>query len=212
MKIRFTLFLIVVTISSLFAQNWEQKTHKDGITVWTRKVNQSDFKEFKGETIINGSLSDILSVFDDINCYTKWIHNCIEAKQVKRESAMKGTRYTAIKTPWPVSDRDVVFDYTVTQNRATKVVTSKLVGVKGGVPDKGRVRMTYMVGSYELTPIGKNKTKVAFQSHNDPAGKVPTSLVNQMITDTPYHTLIKLRALVHSGNYHKQIFKEITEF
>lgn len=212
MKFRFTLIILWATISSLFAQNWEPQICKEGVTVWTRKISWSDYKEFKGETIINGSLNDILSVFDDISSYTKWIYNCIEAKQIKRESAKRGIRYTAIKAPWPVSDRDVVFEYTVSQNINTKTVSVKLIGIKGVVPDCGRVRMTYMISSYEFTPVDKNKIKVIYQSHNDPAGSVPKSIVNTMITDTPFYTLLKLRELVKSGNYHKQIFKEIIEF
>ncbi len=212
MKFRLLFLLLIASISSLIAQDWEQQFSKEGVSVWTRKISWSDYKEFKGETTVNGSLNEILSILDDINCYTKWVYNCIEAKQIKRESAFRGIRYTAIKAPWPVTDRDVVFEYTVSQNRTTKVVNIKLIGIKGVVPEKGRVRMTYMIGNYQLTPIGKNKTKVIFQSHNDPAGSVPTSIVNKMITDTPYNTLLNLKTLIKSGNYRKQVFNEIIEF
>lgn len=212
MKFRLLFLLLIASISSLIAQDWEQQFSKEGVSVWTRKISWSDYKEFKGETTVNGSLNEILSILDDINCYTKWVYNCIEAKQIKRESAFRGIRYTAIKAPWPVTDRDVVFEYTVSQNRTTKVVNIKLIGIKGVVPEKGRVRMTYMIGNYQLTPIGKNKTKVIYQSHNDPSGSVPTSIVNKMITDTPYNTLLNLKTLIKSGNYRKQVFNEIIEF
>jgi hypothetical protein len=212
MKIRFTLIILFTTITSLFSQTWEQALSKDAITVWTRKVSWSEYKEFKGETTINANLNNILSVFDDLTTYTKWVHNCIEATQIKRESSSRGTRYIAIKSPWPVSNRDVVFEYTVSQNRATKVVNLKLIAVKGVVPDKGRVRMTYMISNYELTPLSKTKTKVIYQSHNDPAGSVPTAIINKTLTDTPYYTLLKLKQVIASGNYKKQIFKEIIEF
>lgn len=212
MKIRFTIIILFTTITSLFSQTWEQVLSKDAITIWTRKVSWSEYKEFKGETTINANLNTILSVFDDLTTYTKWVHNCIEATQIKRESSSRGTRYIAIKSPWPVSDRDVVFEYTVSQNRTTKVVNLKLIAVKGVVPDKGRVRMTYMISNYELTPLNKNKTKVIYQSHNDPAGSVPTAIINKTLTETPYNTLHKLKQVIASGKYKKQIFKEILEF
>ncbi len=211
MKIRFTLLFLLATVSSIFAQSWEQEFSKDGVTVWTRKISWSKYKEFKGEVIINENLNNILSVFDDISTYTTWIYNCIDAQQVKKESTTRGIRYTAIKAPWPISDRDVVFQYYVTQNKTTKSVTLGLKGIKGVVPDRGRVRMTYMISSYELIPLAKNKTKVIYQSHNDPAGNVPTIVINKTITDTPYYTLLKLRQIATSGSYKKQVFKEITE-
>lgn len=212
MKIGFTFLLLWASIVGVVGQNWEQAMQKEGVTVWTRKLNWSQYKEFKGETVINSGLSDILSVFDDVTTYTHWIHNCIEALQISRESAFRGVRYTAIKAPWPVSDRDVVFKYTISQDPISKVVTLKLIGQKGLLPDKGRVRMTYMISSYQFIPLSKKETKVIYQSHNDPAGSIPTALINKMITETPFNTLVKLRKFVTSGNYKKQLFKEIKEF
>lgn len=212
MKIRFTFLILFATISALFAQNWDQVLSKDGITVWTRTVSWSDYKEFKGETIINSNLENIISVFDDISTYTKWVHNCIVAEQIKRESDFRGTRYTAIKAPWPVKDRDVVFDYTVTQNRTTKAVSLKLIAKKGIIPDRGRVRMTYMISSYEIIPLDKSRIKVIYQSHNDPAGSVPTAIVNQTLTDTPYYTLLNLKKVIASGKFKKTVHKGLLEY
>jgi hypothetical protein len=211
MKLKlFVLFLLISP--TIFAQNWEQALSKDGITIWTRKISWSDYKEFKGETIINSNLENILSVFDDLSTYKDWVYNCISSEQIKRESLFRGTRYIAIKAPWPVKDRDVVFEYTVSQNKTTKVLTIKMIAIKGVVPDRGRVRMTFMIGSYEFTPIAKNKTKVVYLSHNDPAGSVPTAIINKTITDTPYYTLFNLKNVIASGKFKKQTHKEILEY
>lgn len=212
MRIRLTLILLIITTPTLFAQNWNQALSKEGITVWTRDVSGSDYKEFKSEVIINGTLNNIISIFEDLSTYPKWIHNCIEAEQIQKKGPLHGIRYTAIKSPWPITDRDVVFEYTVLQSKSSKIISIKLNSIKGLVPDRGRVRITQMISNYTLTPLTKNLTKITYQSHNNPAGNIPPSLANKSFTENPYHTLFKLRQLIASGNYKKQIFKEITEY
>lgn len=205
-----TLFALIQNV--IFAQDWKLEMDKNNVKVWTRKLDWSNVKEFKGETIINSNLGSIVFVFDDVNNYTKWVYNCYESYRVKRESDFKGYIYTAIKTPWPVTNRDIVYQYSVSQNKTTKEVSFNVMAVKGMVPDKGNVRMTYMKSSYILTPIDKNRVKVVFQNHSDPAGDVPQSVLNMFITDTPYYTLLNLKKLIESPSFKRQTNKNILDF
>jgi len=212
-KKHLTLFVIlIINSTSIYSQAWEQELNKNNITVWTRKLSWSAYKEFKAETTINSTLSDILSVFDDISNYPSWVYNCISTDIISKESIYKGTVYIAIKAPWPVSDRDMVYQYSASQNATTKAIIIRMKAIKSNYPIKGKVRMTFMIGSYELIPIAKNKVKVVYQSHNDPSGEIPKAIVNKMITDTPYNTLLNLRTLVESKKFKKQIYKEVIEF
>ena len=210
-KILLGVIIFVFLPNILFSQEWNLEFEKNGIKVYTRKLDWSKIKEFKGETIINTNLGSIVSVFDDVNNYTKWVYNCVEAYRLKKESDFKGYIYTAIKTPWPVTNRDVVYQYSVSQNKTTKEVSFNVLAVKGMIPDKGNVRMTYMKSSYLLTPLDKNKVKVVFQNHSDPAGDVPESIINMFIKDTPYYTLLNLKRMIESPSFKKQFNDKILE-
>lgn len=210
---KYLLFFAVFSLSfyPLIAQNWNLEFDKDGIKVYTRKLDWSKIKEFKGETIINTNLGSIVYVMDDVNNFTKWVYNCKEAYRVRKDNDFKGYIYTVIKTPWPVTNRDVVYQYVVSQNKTTKEVSLNVLAVSGMVPDKGNVRMTYMKSSYLLTPLDKNRVKVVFQNHSDPAGDVPMSVLNMFITDTPYYTLLNLKRMIESPSFKKQYNDKILE-
>lgn len=212
LKIRLLLLnLLLVSSINIFSQNWKFEFEKDGVKVWTRKLDWSAIKEFKGETTINTNLGSVLYVLDDVENYPKWVYNCIQAYRVRKDSDYKGFIYSAIKTPWPVTNRDMVYQYSVSQNKTTLEVTLNVMAVKGMVPDKGFVRMTYMKSSYTLTPIEKNKVKVVFQNHSDPAGDVPLSIVNKFITDTPYYTLLNLRKMIENPHFKKHYNDKVKE-
>ena len=49
--------------------------------------------------------------------YPRWMHNCIEARLVKKMSASERMTYSATKAPWPVSTRDMVTHSIVRQDR-----------------------------------------------------------------------------------------------
>lgn len=205
------LVILFVGIFEVYSQNWVLEFEKNGIKVWTRKLDWSQIKEFKGETIINTNLGSIVYVLDDVNNYPTWVYNCIESYRVKKENDFKGYIYNVIKTPWPVKNRDFVYQYSVSQNKTTLVVSINTLAVKGMVPDKGYVRMTYVKSSYVLTPLDKNRVKVVFQNHSDPAGDVPQSIINMFITETPYYTLSNLRKMIESPNFKKHYNDNILE-
>jgi hypothetical protein len=193
------------------AQNWNLEFDKNGVKVWTRKLDWSKIKEFKGETIINSNLGSIIYVLDDTDNFPKWVYNCYEAKRLKKESEFRGVIYTAIKLPWPAKNRSVTYQYVATQDKATKVITLNMMSTKDIIKDDGNVRMTYMKSSYLITPLSANRVKIAFQSHADPAGDLPQSVINMFLIETPYQTLLNLKKIIESPGFKKQYLDHVEE-
>ncbi len=209
-KLFFTL-IFCFWVADVFTQNWVFEFEKDGVKVWTRKLDWSSIKECKGETIINTNLGSVAYVLDDVDNYPRWVYNCTESFRVRKDNEFKGFIYNAIKTPWPVKIRDVVYQYSVSQNKTTLEVTLNTMAVKGMVPDKGNVRMTYMKSTFTLTPLDKNRIKIVLQNHSDPAGDVPQSVINMFIKDSPYYTLLNMRKLIESPTFKKKHNDNIKE-
>lgn len=87
MKLTKTILMIIslsLITSSLLADEWKLRKDKNGIKVFTRDVEGSKFKEFKAIVEIKTSMSTILSVFDDVDAYDKWIPNLAEQKLIQR--------------------------------------------------------------------------------------------------------------------------------
>jgi len=206
-----TILLFVLSCFNLQAQNWDFEFEKKEIKVWTRKLDWSKIKECKGETIMKTNLGSIISVFDDVPNFPKWVYNCSEAKRLRKDSDTRGVIYCVIKLPWPAKNRSMTFQYLLTQDKNTKEVTIRFLSTKDRIPEDGNIRMTYFKSHYILTPISPNEVKVVFQSHADPAGDLPQSIINMFLNDTPYKTLLNIRNIVENPSFKKKYLDHVEE-
>lgn len=192
-------FLVAAfTPPSLASDDWRHLTTKDGIEVSEREVPGRAFPIFRGVGTVEANLYDVFAVLSDVDRYTEWMHKCVDAREVRRESEMVRYSYNRTGAPWPVSDRDVVLrSETVVIDPGRKVhvgfgsVEEESVG-----PVKGVVRMRRLEGHYKLEALGPERTRVEYQVDADPAGRLPAWLVKRTTRDLPLHTLIKLRRQV----------------
>lgn len=88
----------------------------------------------------------------------------------------------------------------------------RFLSTKDRIPDDGNIRMTYFKSHYILTPISENEVKIVFQSHADPAGDLPQSIINMFLNDTPYKTLLNIRNIVENPNFKKKYLNHVEEF
>lgn len=192
------------------AGEWELARQKDGITVYTREVADSAFREFRGEVEIAANINSLMAVLDDTANFTKWMHQCAEAKLLHKESLLERYQYLVNDFPWPAADRVLLLRNRISQ-ASDRVVTVSLEGVvpdalpvqaKNALPENKSAKwVKHAKGFYRLTPMGDTRTAVEFQLHLDPAGALPASLVNSLIVDNPFDTLRQLRDQVADAKY-----------
>jgi hypothetical protein len=195
-----------------FCQKWDLRKESEGIKVYTREIEGSNVQEFKGEVIAKSNMGSILAVIDSVSEYPKWMYECTYAERVKKINRESGYTYNVLKSPWPVSDRDVCTYYKVSQDTLTKVITISLKGVKDYVPLKtGIVRIPSLNGFWQLIPVAKGVTKIVYQVHCESGGYVPAAIVNLYITDTPYYNLLNLKNIVESPRCPKTFMTDVKE-
>jgi hypothetical protein len=205
------ILLLSISIQS-FSQQWNLKIDEGGVKIYTRGVDDSNFKEFKGEVTVKSNISGILELIDSVSEYTKWMRNCIESRRLKKVNNSSGYTYYVIKAPWPVSDRDACTYYKVTQDTTSLIVTVTMNSVKDYLPSKsGRVRIPYLKGSWQLIPIAKGVTKIIYQVHCDIGGIIPAVIVNAYITETPFSNLTSIKRIVESPLYPKAVRPDVKE-
>ena len=62
-----SLLLMIILISLSFSSNaWTLDKQEDGISVYTKTKNDSDFKAFRGEVIVESNIETILGVINDV--------------------------------------------------------------------------------------------------------------------------------------------------
>ncbi|WP_028945361.1 START domain-containing protein [Pseudomonas vranovensis] len=188
---------LVIGLSAMLAplahaDDWKVAKDEDGIKISLSEVAGSEYKAYRGVTVIKAPLARVKALQEDVVGACAWIHECKSQKLLKHEGDQTWT-YTQFNTPWPVTARDSVLHVTTTQD-ADGSLTRKLEGVPKYQPEeKGFVRVSQVEGFWKLVPKG-DTTEVTYQVHTEPGGSVPSWLANKFVVDAPFNTLKALRA------------------
>lgn len=192
------LLLLVLATPGRASGDWERIGQADGITISRRVVPDSELIAFRGVAMVEAPIGTVTAVVEDTPRYTDWIHDLTESRTVREVSATERVLYMRMATPWPLEDRVFVVSASVRVDRALRRITFSMSSAdEPSVPvTDGLVRARMISGSFELTAVGQGRTQVVVEIHADPAGKVPTWLVNTVQKEWPMDTLRRLRAQV----------------
>lgn len=182
-----------MTTSNIIAQdNWELKKEKNGIKVYTKKVEGTKLKASKVEMEVSSSIAKILTVLTDVSKYTEWNPKTIESKVLKKVNDREFYYRNVIKAPM-VTNRDlIVHAKVIKKSDDYYIVTMK------GVPDfapevDGLVRMRKYTGDYHIKRQKNGNIHIMLEYAADPAGKIPDFLVNSAAVDVPYEIFTNLK-------------------
>ena len=177
---------------------WKKRKEKSGIEVFTRTVEGAPMDEFKGTiTISNAELTDILNVIMDIDKYPKWIPDCMEAKILAKDEKYHSIHYVAIKAPWPVKNRDAIYEMNAIFSENDKKIRINFKPRGDYVQsNKQFIRLYKGSGFWELEELEENEVKITYQFLGEPGGKIPIWLANSFVVNNPYLTLRNLKNVV----------------
>lgn len=196
------LFVGTLALPSFADSGWKLEKDSDNVQIYTRVVEDSPLKEFKGITAIQTSLSSLVALLDDREASPSWIKDNKEAALIEKVDNSLSYSYNVTAAPWPVKDRDIVIKSVTTQEPETLVVRVDLSAEQERKePQKGRVRVTEMNGHWEFKPLESGEVQVTYQVHADPAGKLPNWLINSLVVDMPFHTLKNMQTKVLEDKY-----------
>ena len=179
-------------------RNWKLRKEEDGIIIYTRNVPGSSFDEFKAIVLIsNTSLEDVLGIILDANNYPMLIADCSEAKILMQKGKYYDIHYLRIRAPWPIKDRDAIYESTTTILNGGKLAHVSLLPRGNYLNEKENlVRMHNGVGYWELEEVEKKSIKIIYQFQSNPDGLIPAWLSNRVIVANPFKTLQNLKKRV----------------
>jgi hypothetical protein len=199
MYIYFILFISFLFPGPDKEPDWKLRKQKSGIEVYTRFVEGSLFDEFKGlVTLKNTSVNEVLDVILNVENYTNLYPDCINAKMLEQKKKYHDIYYFSIKAPWPVKNRDSVYESVTKISEDKKYARIVLKPLGNYIEEKkGFVRMYNGNGFWELEETEDNTIQITYQFLSDPGGKVPAWLSNSMVVSSPFQTLINLRDILN---------------
>ncbi|MEO1628746.1 MAG: START domain-containing protein, partial [Bacteroidota bacterium] len=191
----------------------EFKKERDGIKVFTRDVANSNIKELRITLEVNATMSSIVALLADINKYQDWVYKCSLSKNLEKIDENRTYDYYIADFPWPISDRDLVAYSYITQDPITKVLESITEARPDYIPQtEGNVRVLKHLNRWRFTPIGPNLIAVEYTLQSDPAGSIPSWIVNMAIDQGPVQSMLRFRKMLRNHPYKDAKLAGILEF
>jgi hypothetical protein len=199
-------FAVLLSIASMAAMSadWELARDRKGIKVWTKEEPGYPIRAFKAVTVVESSLTGLVTLIMDTDRVDQWAYRVMRIEVLSRDDDA-GTFVIRTETdfPWPLTNRDVVLVGKVSQDDKSRVVTIRSRSTPPGQyplhPDF--LRMPDMVGDWILRPLPGGRVEVTMIGRANPSGNVPFGVVNLIIHETPYLTLLGLRDLISNERY-----------
>ncbi len=194
------LFLQLITFAGQ-GDAWKLQKNKDGIKVFTRAISGSSLNELKAEVLIHASLNSVMALLRDVPGFKDWVYHCKEAHELKKNgNEVFYYQYTSV--PFPVSDRDLIIRSSWHQDPITKAIYISGEGHPEFVPKKsGVVRIEKFKSRWSLIPKGNGDILIEYEIIVDPAGWVPSWLVNLSAVEGPFETCKSLKNILKTAKY-----------
>jgi len=186
-------------------EGWVFFEESQGITIHSRKVAGHAESDFKGSRIIDKPVEVIGAVLADIPSYTRWFFNCTRAEKIPDQTStdLNFLLYIVIETPWPLWNRDVIYDA-----RTTVDIPSGRIMVWGKalqdapVPIRdNHVRVTESAIKWELVRLDGNRTMVSFAKRINIGGSIGSYLSDAGCRKVIIESLVNLNRIASDPKY-----------
>lgn len=203
LRILLACFLITTSLSA-----WDKSVEKNGITVFTRNVENSSLKEFRAVTDIRVKPVQIVSALIDADSMKEWWPDCLESKVLNKNGYKNWTVYFLTKVPFPLNNRDTINRFELTEE-SNGTVQIRIKAMPNLIPEKdGIVRIPELTGSWTIVPKGEG-SEVTYQLHANPGGSIPAFVANSTVTDSPYKALAQLKEVVQKSKHSEADWKKL---
>jgi len=179
-------------------EGWKLESESDGIKVYSKAVEGSQFRQVKAITEVNASFESVVGILTDYENYKRWMHNITDSKVINQESDTVHYVYQYEDAPWPVQNRFCVARMTLIREKDEATLEFESVP-RYMESRRDAIEFAHHKGHWK---VHRNKSgcEVEYFIESNPGGFVPSWLVNQMAYGGPASTMHNLRDLAeHPG-------------
>ncbi|HXU28176.1 MAG TPA: START domain-containing protein [Bacteroidia bacterium] len=198
--------LFCLLISSLgFSQsqaNWQLYKCENGISIYSRKANNSNIKQLKSVVNLKTSLNSIVALLNDWDSYPEWNYRCGESKTLKVIDATELIHYQTVATPWPINHQDFIINVKLSQHPQTKTIIITSTNNPNYIPPyPNRTRIKELQAKWTLTPLKDGTVQAEYEFFVNPGGLIPAWLLNAAVAYGPYETMLNFKTWVQKPKY-----------
>lgn len=176
-------FVLVAIVSTLFTvdASWEKEEEEDGITVYTREKSGKDYLEYRSDFIVESSLKRVKEVLVDIESYKDWMPSTLESKLLNKVNDSLFYAYSVADTPWPASNRDLVFKGIVANSGKSSCTITYTSSPNAIEHHPDYVRIEEYTAVWKLEEIAPNKVSLSYVFSFDPGSSYPSWMIKGSI-------------------------------
>ena len=183
-------FLLCILL--VLQASWELRRERDGISMYTREVQGSRYREVKAVMELDHSMEKVYALLEDIPGQQRWMADMVEVRLLE-DDPVNPVQYSRIRAPRPVQDRDVVI-ITRVERQAGRIIRHFESATHRDAPSPSNVvRIDSTRGSWQLDSLAPARTRVTYINHAEPGGSLPAWLVNRQIMDQPFESMRGMR-------------------
>ncbi len=185
------------------SKGWDLKNNKKGVKVYTRKVDITPVKSFRGEVEIKCDFDALVGLLTYDDDYPNWMYLVEKSKIIKKLNETDMIVYTVNQPIWPCKTRDAVTFKWWSQDPETLVVRARFIGLPDFIPEKkGLIRVPLLMGQYVLTPKDNGDVHIVYEALTDPVVKfVPKWAIGWTVKWCAIITLSKIRDMANLKEY-----------
>lgn len=189
--ISFALLLAIIGCSvPVLAQSWEFAKEKDGIRIYTMKVDDKPLKAYKGIADIDAPAEKVFALIEDVNNTDWWDKSLSQIKVLGYEKNRFARYHLIFDMPWPVSDRELFVDAEVTIDPETGTRKIIAMPLRVDTPSpKDKIRINEYRQTWTIRPVSPNLTHVTLEGYVNPGGSLPAWIINMFIVDAPMNSI-----------------------
>lgn len=207
------LILLILPFANYAQTNCQLKKSDDGIKVFLCDSDISAFKTIIVQLEVPATVSQYAALILDIEKYKTWQYKIERQKVVARENKMDLHYYSLVQTPWPTTNRDMIFHLQMNQDAVTKVLTVLLTEIADFLPKvDGVVRIPKAHSVLTVTPIDMANVRVRYVLDIDPGGYVPAWVANMFSAQAPWHSYNNFRKSIISQGEDRITVPFISDF
>ena len=145
--------------------------------VFEKKIGKET--AFRGVATLSGSKKDFLKIIHDTSRWKNWVENLKSGELIEKKSDSHHIFRQVIGTPFPMKDREVVYQSIVSRTGPKTVqVEMKSIEHPQAPRTKDRIRTEIVFTRYQVKQINSQQIRVTFENLSNPGGKIPKFLTD----------------------------------
>ncbi len=175
------------------AYQWEEIYESKGVVVSRAEIAGSKFVAFKGKTVYDAPIENVLGVILDNDHRLDWVGRLQENRVLEQTTPFDYVVYQHFGLPPLFSDRDYVYRGVATRDARGVVYLAMSSVEHPAAPETVGVRAELVDSRYVIVALDAQRTQVEVEIVTDPRGSMPAWIVNLIQRTWPRDTLVGIR-------------------